>query len=65
MLHPFRITEYLWLSPYDCAHFYVKPENGKWTPIINWITLDLLMKKPFHLFKTKIMMIKIHRIQAV
>ena len=48
----------------NCPDVCLKqPENGKWTLKIEWI-LDLLMEKPLHLFKTKIMMITIHQIQA-
>ena len=38
--------------------------NEKWTLKTKWITPDLVIKKPFYWFKMKIMMIKIHRIQA-
>ena len=38
--------------------------NVKWSLKIKWIILDLLIKKPFHWFIMKIMMITVHRIQA-
>ena len=45
-------------------HLFKTTRNEKWPLKIKWIALDLLMKKPIQWFKTKIMMIKIHRIQA-
>ena len=40
---------------------FVQTRNKKWSLKVKWIILDLLMKKPFHWFKMKIMIITLQQ----